>query len=218
GPCRADRRADGLRRRDRLGHVEAERPAAAKARHLARGRALRLPRPDDAARGPRAHGRVVSVAAARTGGRALMASRALPARPAAPARAWAATRRAYAWVLSLPPLLVLSMLAVVQWLALVGLVLSIRHNGWLFYQGGDETFYYSGAWGIAGGHLPPGSVGYGWTLLLAPIALFAGASYLAALPALVLLQVVVLLPLGLFFMYGIGERIAGRWLGYVTAV
>lgn len=147
-----------------------------------------------------------------------MASRAFPASSTVPAHAWAATRRAYAWVLSLPPLLVLSVLAVVQWLALVGLVLSIRHDGWLFYQGGDETFYYSGAWGIAGGHLPPGSVGYGWTLLLAPIALFAGPSYLAALPAVVLLQVLVLLPLGLFFAYGIGERIAGRWLGYVMAV
>ena len=35
--------ADRLRGRDRLGHVDAERPAAAHARRLARGRALRLP-------------------------------------------------------------------------------------------------------------------------------------------------------------------------------
>jgi len=147
-----------------------------------------------------------------------MATRALPAASSAPARLWATTCRAYAWVVALPPLLVLAVLAVVQWLALVALVLSIHHDGWLFYQGGDETFYYSGAWGIAGGHLPPGSVGYGWTLLLAPIALVAGPSYLAALPAIVLLQVLVLLPLGLVFAWGIGERIAGRWLGYVMAV
>jgi len=122
------------------------------------------------------------------------------------------------WTMSLRPAYVLGGLVVVQWLALLALVASIRHNGWLFYQGGDETFYYSAGWGISRGHLPQTSVGYGWTLLLAPVALFAGPSYLAALPAVVLVQVLVLLPLALLFAYGIGERIAGRWLGYVCAV
>ncbi len=120
--------------------------------------------------------------------------------------------------MSIRPVYVLAVLVVVQWLALAVLVASIRHNGWLFYQGGDETFYYTAGWGIAGGHLPQTSIGYGWTLLLAPIALLAGPSYLAALPAVVLLQVLVLLPLGLVFAYGIGERVAGRWFGYTVAV
>ncbi len=43
---RDDRRGDGLRGRDRLGHVDAERAAAPLARRDARRRALRLPRPD----------------------------------------------------------------------------------------------------------------------------------------------------------------------------
>src|SRR6266516_6431194 len=120
--------------------------------------------------------------------------------------------------MSIRPVYVLAVLVLVQWLALAALVASIRHNGWLFYQGGDETFYYTAGWGIAGGHLPQTSIGYGWTLLLAPIALLAGPSYLAALPAVVLLQVLVLLPLGLVFAYGIGERVAGRWFGSTVAV
>jgi hypothetical protein len=137
--------------------------------------------------------------------------------PSAAARAWAGVVRAWVWLLGVRPLYVLGLLAIAQWLALVGLVLSIRHNGWLFYQGGDQTFYYTAAWGISGGHVPPSSIGYGWSLLLSPIALFAGPSYLVALPWLVLLQVVVFLPLALVAVYGIGVRVGGRWLGYVAA-
>ena len=145
-----------------------------------------------------------------------MAERTFPA--AAPSRLWTLALRTWGWAIGLRPLYVLGLLAVVQWLALIGLVASIHHNGWLFYQGGDETFYYTAGWGMSGGHLPPTSIGYGWSLLLSPIALFAGPSFLAALPAIVLLQVLVLLPLGLWFAYGLGERIAGRWLGYTVAV
>ena len=54
-----DRRADRLRRRDRLGHVEAERPAAPQLDVSRAEELLRLPRADAAARGHRAHGRVV---------------------------------------------------------------------------------------------------------------------------------------------------------------
>lgn len=137
--------------------------------------------------------------------------------PSALARAWFVVVRAWTWVLGVRPLYVIGVLAVVQWLALVGLIASINHNGWLFYQGGDQTFYYTAAWGISGGHAPPSSIGYGWSLLLAPIALFAGPSYLQGLPWLVLLQVVLLLPLGVLAAYGIAARIGGRGLGYVAA-
>src|SRR5207253_3001963 len=107
-----------------------------------------------------------------------VAERVLPA--VGSSRLWAAVLRAWTWAMSLRPAYVLAGLVVVQWLALLGLVASIRHNGWLFYQGGDETFYYTAGWGISGGHLPQTAVGYGWTLLLAPIALVAtmGAAWL----------------------------------------
>src|SRR5207248_9988338 len=48
-----------LRGGDRLGHVQAERPAEAEARRLQDRRAVRLPRAADAPRRPGAHDRLV---------------------------------------------------------------------------------------------------------------------------------------------------------------
>jgi hypothetical protein len=115
------------------------------------------------------------------------------------------------------PALVLGSLVVAQWTAVAVFVLVVRHNGWLFYQGGDETFFYTSSWAVAHGHIPEASIGYGWSFLLAPLALAFGPSYIAALPAIVLLQTVVLLPLALYCVYAITERIAGRRLGYLAA-
>ena len=94
----------------------------------------------------------------------------------------------------------------------------VRHNGWLFYQGGDETFFYTSSWVLAGGHIPEAAIGYGWSYLLTPVARIAGADLLAALPAIVLLQTVVLLPVALACIYSIGARIGGRAIGYLAAV
>src|SRR4029453_19684662 len=85
-----------------------------------------------------------------------------------------------------------------------------RHNGWLFYQGGDETFFYTDSWVVAHGHIPESEIGYGWSYLLAPLARLGGASYLTALPFIVVAQVVILLPIALMCVYAIGARIAGR--------
>ena len=54
---RTHRGAHRLRRRDRLGYVDAERPAAAPARRVTRGAAVRVRRAHVAARGARAHDR-----------------------------------------------------------------------------------------------------------------------------------------------------------------
>ena len=51
---------------------------------------------------------------------------------------------------------------------------------------------------MAGGHIPDAQIGYGWSLILAPIARVAGPNFLDGLPALVLLQAVVLLPVALY--------------------
>jgi len=50
---------------------------------------------------------------------------------------------------------VLIAFVVVQWLALLALALSVKHNGWLYYAGGDQLWHYSGAYLLAHGHLPP---------------------------------------------------------------
>src|SRR5581483_1455132 len=38
------------------------------------------------------------------------------------------------------PWAVLAPLLLLQWAALLAFALTVRHNGWLYYQGGDETF------------------------------------------------------------------------------
>jgi hypothetical protein len=119
-------------------------------------------------------------------------------------RALAATRPAY----------VLGVLLAAQWLALLVLALTVRHNGWLYYAGGDQLWHYSGAYVLAHGHLPPAFVGYGWSVLLAPVAAIAGPNIVSALPAIVLFNTLILLPVALLCVYGIAERIAGRLFGY----
>lgn len=108
-------------------------------------------------------------------------------------------------------------LIVVQWAAVAAFAVTVRHNRWLWYQGGDQLWHYTGAWLLAHGHLPPAYVGYGWSFLLAPIALLTGPDLLPALPPIVLLDLLVLLPVALLAVYGIAERIAGRAFGFFAA-
>jgi hypothetical protein len=105
---------------------------------------------------------------------------------------------------------------VVQWLAVLALALTVRHNGWLYYQGGDQTYYWTTSWLLADLQLPVSPVGYGWSYLLMPISLFAGPNVLSGLPAVILLQTVVLLPVALLCVYGIAARIGGRLIGYAA--
>ena len=112
---------------------------------------------------------------------------------------------------------VLLPLVLVQWLLLLLLTRRIVHNGWLFAQDATATGFYSTAWSFAHGHIPSALVGYGWPLLTTPIAATAGVNLLDALPLLVLLQTLVLLPIVLLAVYGVASRIGGRLLGYVTA-
>jgi hypothetical protein len=117
----------------------------------------------------------------------------------------------------LEPFVVVGGIVVAEWICIAVFATVVRHNGWLFYQGGDETYSYTGAWTLAHGHLVKASVGYAWSYLLAPFALVAGPNLLSALPALVIVQVTVLVPTALACFYAIGARIAGRGAGYAVA-
>jgi Dolichyl-phosphate-mannose-protein mannosyltransferase len=108
-------------------------------------------------------------------------------------------------------------LVLAQWAALLAFALTVRHNGWLYYAGGDQLWHYSGAFLLAHGQLPPTFVGYGWSTLLLPAAPFAGPNIVSALPAIILFNTLVLLPVALLCVYGIATRIAGRVFGYWTA-
>ena len=126
-------------------------------------------------------------------------------------------QRARLLALSREPWVVLGPLLAIQALALLVFALTAPRNGWLFYQGGDQTFFYTDSWVLAHGHIPESRVGYAWSFLLAPLPLLFGPSFLAAVPAIVLLQVLVLAPVALLAMYGIGARLGGRAIGYGAA-
>ena len=98
---------------------------------------------------------------------------------------------------------------VAQWIAVGLLAIAATHNGWLYYQGGDQTFFYTISWALSHGHLPETGIGYSWSLVEAPITAVAGPSFLVGLPAIVLVQVVLLLPLGVLALYGTTKRLLG---------
>jgi len=107
---------------------------------------------------------------------------------------------------------------VVQWIAVAVLAGTAAHNGWLYYQGGDQTFFYTIAWILAHGHLPITGIGYAWSLVEAPVAAIAGPSFLAALPGLIAVQVLLLLPLGLVAFYGMTKRLLGSGMARLGTV
>ena len=113
--------------------------------------------------------------------------------------------------------MVVGALAVVQWLTTLAFALTVRHNGWLLYQGGDQAWLMTTGWLLGGGELAPTYISYGWPLVLAPIMRLAGPSFITAMPPVIALNVLVLGPLALWAIYGLGARIAGRAFGLLAA-
>lgn len=137
----------------------------------------------------------------------------------------ARVQRAAGWIvaarhrlLAVRPLYVLATLVAVQWVALAALALTVRHNDWVYYMGGDQLWHYTSAYMLGHGDLAPTYVGVGWTALLVPISWIAGPNLVSALPLIIVFNVLVLVPLATLCMYGIAERIGGRLFGYWTAL
>jgi hypothetical protein len=156
-----------------------------------------------------------------TGSRAGAANARLPALVASATRllqrAFRPVRRAASFVMALPVWVVLCVVVAAQLLA-VGVVAAITpHNGVYYYNGGDSTWYYTSAWVLGHGHIPQGSISYGYPFLLAPIAHFAGPSMLAGLPFVIALNLLVLWPIALLCVYGIAKAIGGRGFAYVAS-
>ena len=95
--------------------------------------------------------------------------------------------------------------------------LLVEHNGWVWYQGGDQIWMTTSGWLLGQRELPPTEVGYLWPALQAPITWSTGPTYLQALPPLVLAQVLILGPLSLVCVYALAQEIGGRLLGYWAA-
>ncbi|MBA3734296.1 MAG: hypothetical protein H0W90_03715 [Actinobacteria bacterium] len=126
-------------------------------------------------------------------------------------------RRAKKLVLSVRAAYVLGGLVAVQWLAVLAFAVTVRHNGWLFYSGGDQLWHYTGAYVLGHRLQPPSYVGYGWSTLLLPVTYFTGPNLVSALPVIVLFNTLVLLPVALLCIYGIAARVGGRLFGYWAA-
>ena len=115
------------------------------------------------------------------------------------------------------PARVLAALVGIQWLALLAFALTVRHNGLVFYQGGDQIGLTTTASLLAHGQLPPTVLGFGWPFLLAPFGWLAPVDYVGFLPFVIGLNVLVLGPLALACVYALASRIGGRLLGLWAA-
>jgi hypothetical protein len=112
------------------------------------------------------------------------------------------------------PRAVLGCLIAGQIAATLLLALSVTHNGWVYFQGGDQIVNTTTGWLLGRLEVPPAEISYLWPLLQAPITWLTGPTFVQALPAIVLLQVLVLAPIAVLCIYGIASHIGGRLLGY----
>jgi hypothetical protein len=116
------------------------------------------------------------------------------------------------------PRTVLGTLVGAQIVGTVVLALSVTHNGWVYFQGGDQIWLTTQGWLLGQLELAPTELGYLWSCLLMPIMWFTGPTFVQVLPPLVLVQVLVLGPIALLCVYGIASRVGGRLLGYWAAL
>jgi len=107
---------------------------------------------------------------------------------------------------------------VVQVALVLVLALSVEHNGWVWFQGGDQIWMTTSGWLLGQRELPPTEIGYLWPGVQAPLTWATGPTYVQALPALVLAQVLVLGPIAVYCVYALAQEIGGRVLGYWAAL
>ena len=115
------------------------------------------------------------------------------------------------------PRAVLGVLVGAQIVGTLALAAAAPHNGWVYYQGGDQIINTTTGWLLGRLELPPTEVGFLWPLIQAPMTWFTGPTFVQALPPLLFLQVLVLAPIALLCIYGIAHEIGGRLLGYWAA-
>jgi hypothetical protein len=115
------------------------------------------------------------------------------------------------------PRTVLGTLVAAQIALTLLLAIRVQHNGWVYFQGGDQILLTTTGWLLGQLQLPPTEISYLWPLIQAPITWVTGPTFVQALPALVVLNVLVLAPIGLLCVYGIATHIGGRLHGYWAA-
>ena len=100
--------------------------------------------------------------------------RASPGSPAAPAELLG---RLDLLTARIPPWAVLGPLVVAGWLVVAFVARAAVHTGWLYYDGGDESWYYTSAWMLGHGQLPYSAIGYGYSIVLGAARAARGAEH-----------------------------------------
>ena len=121
-------------------------------------------------------------------------------------------------VAAVPAPLMVGAFVLGQWAVTLAIARSATHDGWLYYHGGDGTYYWTTIWSLAHHHVPETIISYGIPVFLWPLGLVFGPNMLVGLPGLVLFQVLVLAPLGVVTMYALASRIGGRLFGYAATL
>ena len=80
----------------------------------------------------------------------------------------AAGGRTVDWLL-VRPRAVLGTLVVAQIVAVTAFALSVAHNGWVWFQGGDQIWMTTTGWLLGQRELPPTEIGYLWPAVQAPV-------------------------------------------------
>jgi hypothetical protein len=119
--------------------------------------------------------------------------------------------------LAAPWPLAIALLVAAQWGGAAWVASAAEHSGWLYGDPAQTGTLHAASRAVLHGHLPADGSGFLWPLLTAPFAA-AGSSPSAGLAALVLVQVLVLLPLALLAVVGAAERLAGRAIGVFAGV
>jgi hypothetical protein len=109
--------------------------------------------------------------------------------------------------------LVLAGLVGAQLAFVLALALSIEHNGWLYYQGGDQIWLVTTGWLLRFLEMPWAIVSPGWPLVFAPITAVTGPDMISAVPPTMALNVLVLGPLATWAVYALAARFAGVGAG-----
>lgn len=138
--------------------------------------------------------------------------------PAETGRRLLSGARACAVALEAHPRRVLAVLVLANVVSTAAFAATVPHNGWAWYQGGDQLWYVTSGWLLGTGHLPPTIVGYGWSLAVMPVTWITGPTWLQAIPVVVVVNVLVLVPLALLALYALASAIAGRLFGYWAAL
>jgi hypothetical protein len=104
---------------------------------------------------------------------------------------------------------------VVQLGVSAAIAFTATHNHLVWYSGGDATEYWTSSWSLGHGAIPQAYLGYGVPVAYAWLPLVTGATLLAGLPAIVLLQGGLLVVVATLLVFAIGDLLYGRtyaWL------